>query len=159
VTVSGLAWADHQWGDFVISGAGGWDWFSIQLDNNTELMLCAIDQAPHRHCSAASLIMPDGTVQDIGPGSARAESTGQWLGPHTGATYPSRWLVELPEQQLVLTVTPQLQDQELYFPGAVFGGPTYWEGAVDVHASGAGSQTGVGYVELTGYAQLEPASQ
>jgi len=103
--------------------------------------------------------MPDGSVQDIGPGSARAESTGQWLSPHTGATYPSGWLVELPEQQLVLRVTPQLQDQELYFPGAVFAGPTYWEGAVDVHASGAGSPTGVGYVELTGYAQLEPTSQ
>ena len=30
----------------------------------------------------------------------------QWLSPHTGATYPSGWLVELPEQQLALTVTP-----------------------------------------------------
>ena len=68
-------------------------------------------------------------------------------------------MVELPEQQLVLTVTPELQNQELYFTGAVFAGPTYWEGAVDVHVSGAGSPTGVGYVELTGYAQLEPASQ
>jgi predicted secreted hydrolase len=67
--------------------------------------------------------------------------------------------VKLPERHLVLSVTPQVQDQERYFPGAVFAGPTYWEGAVDIHASGAGSATGVGYVELTGYAQLEPASQ
>ena len=103
--------------------------------------------------------MPDGTVQDIGPGSLRVEATGQWLSPHSAATYPSGWLVELPEQHLLLSVTPQLQDQELYFPGTVFAGPTYWEGAVDVHASGAGSPTGVGYVELTGYAHLEPASQ
>jgi predicted secreted hydrolase len=68
-------------------------------------------------------------------------------------------LVELPEQQLVLTVTPQLRDQELYFPGVVFAGPTYWEGTVDVHGSGAGSPTGVGYVELTGYAPPLPSSQ
>jgi predicted secreted hydrolase len=160
VTVLGLAWADHQWGDFVISGTGGWDWFSIQLDNNTELMLYVLrDRAGATSAVFGSLIMPDGTVQDIGPGSVRVEATGQWLSPHSAATYPSGWLVELPEQHLLLTVTPQLQDQELYFPGAVFAGPTYWEGAVDVHASGAGSPTGVGYVELTGYAQLEPASQ
>jgi len=35
----------------------------------------------------------------------------------------------------------------------------YWEGAVDVHGSGAGSPTGVGYVELTGYAPPVPSSQ
>ena len=160
VTVSGLAWADHQWGDFVISGAGGWDWFSVQFENNTELMLYVLrDRAGATSALFGSFIMPDGTVQDIGFGSARAESTGQWLSPHTGETYPSGWLVELPEQQLVLTITPQLEDQELYFPGAVFAGPTYWEGAVDVHASGAGSPTGVGYVELTGYAPPVPSSQ
>jgi len=89
--------ADHQWGDFVISGTGGWDWFSIQLDNNTELMLYVLrDRAGATSALFGSFIMPDGTVQDIGPGSARAESTGRWLSPHTGATYPSGWLVELP---------------------------------------------------------------
>src|SRR3984893_12976675 len=151
VTVTGPAWADHQWGDFVISGVGGWDWFSIQLDNNTELMLYELrDRASVTSAVFGSLIRADGTVQDIGSGSVRVDATGQWLSPHSAATYPSGWLVELPEQHLALTVTPQLQDQELYFPGAVFAGPTYWEGAVDVHASGVGSPTGVGYVELTG---------
>src|SRR5258708_18800739 len=143
-----------------LASSGGWDWFSIQLDNTTELMLYVLrDQAGVTSAVFGSLIMPDGTVQDIGPGSARAESTGQWLSPHTGATYPSGWLVELPEQQLVLTVTPQLQDQELYFPGAVFAGPTYCEDARDVHVDGAGSPTGVGYVELTGYAPPVLSSQ
>src|SRR5258708_900311 len=75
VTVAGLAWADHQWGDFVISGVGGWDWFSIQLDNNTELMLNVLrDRAAATSAVFGSFIMPDGTVPDIGPGSARAES-------------------------------------------------------------------------------------
>jgi predicted secreted hydrolase len=149
-----------QWGDFVISGTGGWDWFSIQLDNNTEPMLYVLrDRTGATSAVFGSLIMPDGTVQDIGPGSVRVEAAGQWLSPHSASTYPSGWLVELPEQHLPLTVTPQLQDQELYFPGALFAGPTHWEGAVDVHVGGAGSPTGVGYVELTGYAQLEPASQ
>jgi len=35
--VRGQAWMDHQWGDFLV--VGGWDWFSVQLDDGTELML------------------------------------------------------------------------------------------------------------------------
>jgi len=78
VTVSGLAWADHQWGDFVISGTGGWDWFSIQLDNNIELMLYVLrDRAGATSAVFGSLIMTDGTVQDIGPGSVWVEATGR----------------------------------------------------------------------------------
>ncbi|HEY4382855.1 MAG TPA: carotenoid 1,2-hydratase, partial [Ktedonobacteraceae bacterium] len=29
--VSGEAWMDHQWGNFLAQGEGGWDWYSIQL--------------------------------------------------------------------------------------------------------------------------------
>ena len=34
-----MAWMDHQWGNFVVGAVGGWDWFSLQLDDQTELML------------------------------------------------------------------------------------------------------------------------
>jgi len=160
IAVSGLAWNDHQWGDFVISGVGGWEWFSVQLDTRTELMLYVLrDGAGATSSVFGSLIAPDGTVSDIGPGSVRAQATGQWLSPHTLATYPSGWQLDLPDQQLVLVLTPQLEDQELYFPGAVFAGPAYWEGAVDVYVNGAPSPTGVGYVELTGYAPATPSTQ
>ena len=37
VPVSGIAWMDHQWGDFVVAAAGGWDWYSVQLDDGSEL--------------------------------------------------------------------------------------------------------------------------
>jgi predicted secreted hydrolase len=52
-----------------------------------------------------------------------------------------------------LELQPQLQDQELFFPEANAQAPgasvpAYWEGAVTV----TGDRTGVGYVELTGYA-------
>src|SRR5437764_762541 len=59
VTVSDLSWADHQWGDFVISGTGGWDWFSIQLENNAELMLYVLrDRAGAASALFGSFIMP-----------------------------------------------------------------------------------------------------
>src|SRR5260370_1195349 len=43
--VSGEAWMDHQWGNFLSLGGGGWDWFSIQLSNNTEIKLVLIRDA------------------------------------------------------------------------------------------------------------------
>src|SRR5205823_5119535 len=30
--VTGQAWMDHQWGDFLTLAKSGWDWFSIQLN-------------------------------------------------------------------------------------------------------------------------------
>ena len=59
--------------------------------------------------------------------------------------YPSGWQLSLPKGEQLI-VRPVLADQELYFPG--FGGMVYWEGAVSIE----GARTGVGYVELTGYA-------
>ena len=38
---SGTVWMDHQWGDFQIDPAG-WDWFSLHLDDGTELMLATV---------------------------------------------------------------------------------------------------------------------
>ena len=35
--VWGEGWMDQQWGDFSTAQVG-WDWFNIQLDDNTELM-------------------------------------------------------------------------------------------------------------------------
>ncbi len=66
--------------------------------------------------------------------------------------YPSGWRLHFADgEQLV--VQPQLVDQELWFPSAsgapeVAAAMAYWEGAVTV----SGDRTGVGYVELTGYA-------
>ena len=59
--------------------------------------------------------------------------------------------MELPAEGLKLTVTPLLLDQELQALEST--GVIYWEGAVEATGT-AGSQqiTGLGYVELTGYA-------
>jgi predicted secreted hydrolase len=146
--VSGVAWMDHQWGNFVLSTRGGWDWYSLQLDDSTELMLYVIrDPAGVTTAVYGTVVGADGQVSALAPGSVLAEATGQWRSPHTGADYPSGWLVTLPDARR-LVLTPQLEDQELYFPAVPTSQLSYWEGAVTI----SGDTTGVGYVELTGYA-------
>jgi predicted secreted hydrolase len=147
--VSGIAWMDHQWGNFVIAGAGGWDWYSLQLDDQTELMLYVLRSASGSTTGMyGSRVLADGSVQELLPDSVTSEAIGSWTSPHTGGVYPSGWRLTLPDG-VHLSLQPQLLDQELWFPDA----PThttmaYWEGAVTV----TGDRTGVGYVELTGYA-------
>src|SRR5437764_10102023 len=40
--VHGEAWFDHQWGNFLVVGAGGWDWYSLQLDDGSELSFSVV---------------------------------------------------------------------------------------------------------------------
>jgi predicted secreted hydrolase len=151
LSVSGIAWMDHQWGNFVVAPAGGWDWYSLQLDDGSELMLYVLRSATGETTGAyGSEIARDGSVRDVQPGSVLAEATGRWSSAHTGAQYPSGWLLTLADGER-LVLRPQLQDQELWFPEVAAtgaGAMAYWEGAVTI----SGDRGGVGYVELTGYA-------
>ena len=40
--VTGEVWMDHQWGNFISVGATGWDWFSVQMENNEELTISLV---------------------------------------------------------------------------------------------------------------------
>jgi len=147
VPVTGTAWMDHQWGNFVIGTRGGWDWYSLQFDDNTELMLYVLRSASGETTAVfGSHILPDGEVENLAPGSVSSSAVGTWTSPHTGGVYPSGWALSLPDGAHI-TVTPQLQDQELWFPETP-GLLQYWEGSVMI----GGDRTGQGYVELTGYA-------
>ena len=64
---------------------------------------------------------------------------------------PLGWELILPGHGLKLQLMAALDDQEMITIGST--GVTYWEGSVSVSGqSGAGSVTGRGYMELTGYA-------
>jgi len=69
----------------------------------------------------------------------------QWQSRRSGARYPARWRIRVPDEGLALEVVPALADQELDV--AV----RYWEGAVTVTTLD-GRPAGLGYVELVGYA-------
>ena len=43
--MTGTAWFDHQWGDFIAVGGGGWDWFAVNLDDGTDLTVSLVRAA------------------------------------------------------------------------------------------------------------------
>lgn len=148
--VQGQAWMDHQWGDFLV--VGGWDWFSLQLDDQTELMLFMTrlpDGAPGM--TLGTFVEADGRAVELHAADFTVVPLGTWTSPHTGATYPSGWRVLVPAHALDLELTPTQLDQELLTTETT--GLTYWEGQVRVRSLGGPADvTGLGYVELTGYA-------
>lgn len=151
--INGQAWMDHQWGDFLTLAKSGWDWYSIQLEDNTEMMLYFIRDATGKVISTyIGSIDQSGNDYVIKPAALRSEVLGQWTSPTTHITYPSGWRLTINDPRIkgTLTVTPQLKDQELVVYQST--GNVYWEGAVTVQFQSKGKTTaGKGYVELTGY--------
>ena len=147
--VAGLAWLDREWSTSALSpGLVGWDWFALQLDDGTELMVYRLRQGDGGTAplSAGTYVRGDGSVVRLGADDFELEETASWTSPE-GGRYPSGWAVRVPRLDLALTVAPRLPDQELVLAFR------YWEGAVAVAGSRGGREvSGRGYVELTGYA-------
>jgi predicted secreted hydrolase len=118
-------------------------------------MLSVIRPAEGGQVLFGSYVDPAGLTADIPQEAIAVEALDTWTSPHTGARYPSGWQVRLsarPELGLpeaALRLEPVLPDQELAFERM-----PYWEGAVSA-TGGLGGRpvSGVGYVELTGYAR------
>jgi len=149
--VDGLSWMDHEFSTSALgSELVGWDWFSIQLDDGSELMVYQLrrEDGTVDPFSGGTYVDAAGNTTRLGHHDFVVKVNDTWHSPHSGATYPAQWTITVPSKDLILEVTPYLADQEL---DASF---IYWEGAVKIvgeHA--ANGVSGNGYVELTGYAQ------
>lgn len=152
--VEGLSWMDHEFGtSFLEAEQKGWDWFSIQLDDGTDLMLFQlrrVDGTRDVH-SSGTLVDASGAATPIAPGAFDLVSSRPWTSPATGARYPVEWRVTVPGRALDLTVRAAVDDQELRTERST--GVSYWEGSVTVQGTREGRPVGGrGYLEMTGYA-------
>ena len=157
--VEGLGWMDHEFGsnqlrDYQV----GWDWFSVQLDNQIELMLYIIrhkDGKPDP-TSSGTLVYSDGGFEHLPLAKFQVETLGSWRSKKSGTIYPSGWRLKVPDKELELNLTPTIKEQELTTKKSTL--VNYWEGSVRVKGRHKGQDViGRGYVELTGYdAQFRP---
>ena len=153
-TVDGLAWMDHEFfTNWLDRDQAGWDWFSMQFEDGTELMLGRLrrkDGSTDPY-SAGTFVDKDGrgrhlTVSDfvVTPGPL-------WTSKETGGRYPVEWTVRVPPLGIEAAVTTRLPDQEL--TSKLSGMPVYWEGAIEISGKRGGAPlNGTGYLEMTGYA-------
>jgi len=152
--VHGLSWMDHEFGSNQLTEAQiGWDWFSIQLDNQTELMLYLMRRKdgsidPY---SSGTLVDAKGKAIHLALKDYHVEVLDRWKSPKSGANYPMKWKVLVPAEGIELEITPAFPEQELITNRSTR--VTYWEGAVQIRGKARGQfVNGNGYVEMTGYA-------
>ncbi len=150
VPVTGISWLDREWSTSALGkGQIGWDWFSIQLDDQRELMLFQLRRADGSidPISHGVLVAVDGSTRSLRYQDYSIEVTATWRSRH-GTVYPSGWLLNIPTASLALELAPLVADQELDVSFR------YWEGAVSVGGTENDKPVrGLGYVELVGYAE------
>jgi predicted secreted hydrolase len=144
IPVEGTSWMDHQWSD-VSYAKDRWTWFSVQLDDGTDLMCVEYDDGKGkdflvdvRHARGHSVHYRHALFS---PG----ERT--WKSKTTNAAYPLDWTITVPEGSIELKISAILPDEEM-----IFGSINYWEGPVAVAGTiGRKKAKGVGFMELAGY--------
>src|SRR6266404_4555524 len=152
--VTGTAWMDHEFFTHQLdTDQVGWDWLSVQLQDNTELMLFHIrrnDGSIDGH-SAGTFVDASGNTTHLRKDEFTLEPLGvSWTSPETHAVYPLRWRVSIPKLGLALESSTSLPAQELASPTGLL--PAYWEGAIVFDGlKGEAPIRGVGYLEMTGY--------
>ena len=143
VAVEGDAWLDHEWGSSSLDhNQTGWDWFSLQLDDGRELMFyrLRLQGGATDPFSRGTLVASNGSHRVLMPTDVKLTALAHWQSP-SGRSYPLRWQLDVPSEQLSLRIAPLFNDQEWRQR------LRYWEGAITV----SGSHRGHGYMELSGY--------
>jgi len=142
--VEGDSWFDREWSSSALAAdQAGWDWFALHLDDGRDLMFYRMRGKDGRaqRFSGGVLIEADGSSHPLTLEQVSATATRTWRSPD-GISYPIDWRLQIPHHGLDLTVQAAFDAQEMRHT------VRYWEGAVVV----AGSHQGVGYLELSGYA-------
>jgi predicted secreted hydrolase len=155
--VTGLSWMDHEFGSGQLQeDQQGWDWYSLQLSDGTDLMLYRLRRKDGTVVpqSSGTIVLANGTATHLTKDQATIRSSATWRSPASKAVYPLGWTIAVPSRNLHLTVSTPVQDQELRTARST--GVTYWEGAVDVRGTHQGKAvTGQGYIEMTGYSPTD----
>ncbi len=147
IRVTGQSWFDREWSTSLLSeDQSGWDWFSLQLDQEEDLMYFRLRSAVGDDYVDGSLVGRDGSALPLAAAKVRVRATDSWRSPDTNIEYPTRWTMSVPEHELEMVIEAILPNQELDTR------IRYWEGAVTVSGTRGGEPlSGRGYVELTGY--------
>jgi predicted secreted hydrolase len=156
--VEGYAWIDHQWGDFNVGLPKNrvlWEWFSIKLDDNREIMVCdtwrmdngekyesTYDGLNYLNADNRYELLEDYQIKQIS----------FWKDPINKKLYANKWRITEPSKNINIIIEPDYPDQLIrlfdlidpYMPISL------WEGSCTVSGIIEGKTvTGKAYTELT----------
>jgi predicted secreted hydrolase len=147
IDVTGIGWMDHQWMDAMAEK--GWQWFSIQLDDDTDIICWNIVNLDGTVGSRdLTMMLADGSIYHTT--DIELEATDFWESPDTDEVYGMTWTLREPKRDLDLKIEARFPRQEIILLKDV---PAYtwqiWEGGTTVSGQIDRSPvSGIGYAEL-----------
>ena len=123
--VNGIAWVDHQWGNFSNQNPPPYaltvsvEWFSIKLDDNREIMVCDTwDQETGKKINQSfpgmNLLNSDGSLELLK--SYRITPRHFWNDDYDHRNFTDRWLIYESSKSLNITIMPVFQEQVIRIP-------------------------------------------
>jgi predicted secreted hydrolase len=146
--VEGNSWLDREWSTSTLNEEqGGWDWFSMQLNDNTEIVYFQLrykDGSVYPY-NEGLIVNDDSSTVKLETGDIVLTVLDTWKSS-TGITYPLKWQAEVMPLGKTLIIEAVFNEQELNLS------TRYWEGAVNIYdAQDVNTIIGTGYLEMTGY--------
>ncbi len=140
IDVTGQAWMDREWSSQPLaSNQAGWDWFSLHLSSGDRLMLFRLRRSGGDAYVSGNWISHSGTTRQLA--SDEVAMTPKTLIAVAGRKLPVVWRITIVSLGLTIDCEPLNAKSWM---GTSY---SYWEGPI----SFAGTHSGVGYLELTGY--------
>jgi predicted secreted hydrolase len=147
VDVEGTGWMDHQWMDEI--EPNGWDWFCVQLDDNTDIIFWQIvnEDGSIKSRDLTMMFSDESIYHTV---DLDIEKISSWTSPDTDKAYGTTWKITETEHDLNLEITARYDEQEiLMFADLSAMSWQFWEGSVTVSGEIDGTDvSGIGYAEL-----------
>lgn len=146
--LTGSSWLDREWSTSVLGEhQAGWDWFSLQLFDQQEVMFYRMrlqsGEADQVH-SKGRWVKADGSSHALSYQEVQLKPLRTWQSAR-GSAYPVVWDWKQPAQNQHWRIEALVDDQLMET------GITYWEGAVRVLDANTNQLLGYGYLEMSGY--------
>jgi len=141
IEVEGISWMDHQWAQTPLTDDDQWKWFSIQLDNQCDI-ICFIygNKIKTGH---ASMIDKNNNIKTTSKIEINPKGI-KYKNKKTGNEYNLEYEINIPEFSISLKTTPFKKEQEMVFETI-----KYWEGGIKVEGMMDNKKvSGKGFCEL-----------
>jgi len=148
VTINNASvWMDHEFFTIHESEHQGWDWFAVQFEDKSSLMVYQLrDQNGNKtNFSSGTYLDKNGKKLILKADDLTLTPIEYWKSNKTGITYPITWNIKIPKLGIDIYTNPTLRNQELALAKLI--NLNYWEGRSTV----TGTHKGQAYVELVGY--------
>ena len=155
--VEGNGWYDHEFSrpadettTFEVKHDMAWNWIALQLDNGWQISgYDLFDNTDNGKHAGGTIIIVDAYGKIISEENYSFSPERYWTSSRTFMSYPVSWRLEIPKENIFLSITADFEEQEFI---TFLSAPAFWEGRVSASGNFMEKEvSGLGYTEINGF--------